>query len=90
MACHLKEKEKLQSILKQEKGIDWVSWVDEGQDYLKNEGHESNSHNDVDSAWIKTPECEEKMKDSSMNEAREGSEKKTRTCWSTVPPPYTT
>ena len=32
------------------------------------------SHNDVDSAWTKTPECEEKMKDSSINEAKGSSE----------------
>ena len=59
MAYHLKKRERLQSMLKQEKGTDWVNWIDEGQDYLKNGAHDSYSNNNVDSAWIKTQECEE-------------------------------
>ena len=53
------KRERLQNILKQEKGTDWVSWIDEGQDYLKNGAHDSYSNNDVDSALTKTQECEE-------------------------------
>ena len=65
-------RERLQNILKQNKGI-WVNWIDEGQDYQKEIAHDSYPNDNVESAFTETQEHEGRKKDSYINKAREGS-----------------
>ena len=65
-------RERLQNILKQNKGI-WVNWIDEGQDYQRDIAHDSYPNNNDDSALTETQDHGGRKIDSSINETGEGS-----------------